>query len=330
MADQRTVILVTGSHRSGTTWVGKVLASVPRAVYLQEPFHIDHPNPLVPVRMKHWFQFITEDGESAEKQLFRDAFSLKFRAASVAGGDGWYPWRLAKKLPFLLRSCYLRWSGGYRVIMKDPIALFSAPWLARNFGMRPVVMIRHPAAFVSSLRIKKWFFDFRNFLDQPDLIEQLFPDERPGIEEAASRQFQDIISEGAYLWKLLHKVISKYRREHPDWYFVRHEDISRNPVEGFREMFSALGLPYTAKSDSFIRSTTNSEDDRYILHSTDTGDVNRNSSANVRAWKYRLSEAKVNKIRDVVGSSGSEFYSDAEWLGVPRHPLGAVHGLPFA
>ena len=31
-------------------------------------------------------------------------------------------------------------------VMKDPVAVFSAPWLARHFDMNVVVMIRHPGA----------------------------------------------------------------------------------------------------------------------------------------------------------------------------------------
>ena len=42
------------------------------------------------------------------------------------------------------------------VLLKDPIALLSAPWLARRFGYRPLVVVRHPAGFVSSLVRVGW------------------------------------------------------------------------------------------------------------------------------------------------------------------------------
>ena len=38
---------------------------------------------------------------------------------------------------------------GARMVMKDPIALFSAEWLSTRFDMPVVVIIRHPAAFVA-------------------------------------------------------------------------------------------------------------------------------------------------------------------------------------
>ena len=35
-------ILVTGSHRSGTTWTDKMLALSSQVVYFQEPFNADY------------------------------------------------------------------------------------------------------------------------------------------------------------------------------------------------------------------------------------------------------------------------------------------------
>ena len=34
-------ILVTGSHRSGTTWAGQMLATAPGIGYIHEPFNCD-------------------------------------------------------------------------------------------------------------------------------------------------------------------------------------------------------------------------------------------------------------------------------------------------
>jgi len=36
-------ILVTGSHRSGTTWAGKMISACPNVGYIHEPFNIDMP-----------------------------------------------------------------------------------------------------------------------------------------------------------------------------------------------------------------------------------------------------------------------------------------------
>jgi hypothetical protein len=309
----RSPVLVTGAHRSGTTWVGKVLASAPGTVHLQEPFHVTFPNPYIGVRMKRWFQFYSNDGDSPAKQAFRDAFSLRLRTPPFEWRQLKKPRAFAGQYRFVLRSGLLRWRNNYRVVMKDPIALLSTPWLVRNFGVRPIVLVRHPAAFVSSLRIKNWFFDYHNLLDQPGLINELFPEERPHIEEVARRQFGDIIPEAAYLWKLLNLVVAQFRRDHPDWIILKHEDLSSNPAEEFRNLFTRVGLPFTPASAASVRNTTSREDERYVQCSTDPLDVTRNSVENVAVWKKRLTAEEVARIRAVVEDVSHEFYSDGEW-----------------
>ncbi len=66
-------ILVTGSHRSGTTWLGKLLAASAGIGYIQEPFNLDHPRPGVcSARLPHWFMHLTEaSGERYRPALAR-------------------------------------------------------------------------------------------------------------------------------------------------------------------------------------------------------------------------------------------------------------------
>ena len=41
---------------------------------------------------------------------------------------------------------------GGRLVIKDPISALSSDWLARNFALEVVVLVRHPAAFAASLK----------------------------------------------------------------------------------------------------------------------------------------------------------------------------------
>ena len=302
-------ILVTGSHRSGTTWVGKVLATAPKTRYLLEPFNVAHPNPYVPVCMKHWYTWLDSDSGTPEKQAFQEVLSFHMRYPRIENA---HPKQLAKRLRDRLRDRLHAWSG-YRVILKDPIALLSTAWLARNFGIVPVVCIRHPAAFVSSLQLKRWVFDFHSFLDQPGLIDEFWPNQHSQIRDLSERQNGDFISEAAYLWRLLHQVIAKFRRDYPKWIYVRHEDLSRQPVDGFRRLYADLQLPYADATDVYLKSTISREDQSYVLSSTGVEDVTRDSLANVKVWKKRLSESEVARIREITGEVGATFYPDSEW-----------------
>jgi hypothetical protein len=109
--------------------------------------------------------------------------------------------------------------------MKDPIALFSAPWLARTFNADVVVLIRHPAAVVSSLVRLDWIFYFPYLLEQPELMRDWLAPFAEEIRRFAASP-QPLLEQGILLWRIMHHVIFRYQQEHPEWIFLRHEDLS--------------------------------------------------------------------------------------------------------
>ena len=106
---------------------------------------------------------------------------------------------------------------------------------AARFDARVVVVIRHPAAFVASLRAAGWAkFRFRILRDQPALMARAAR-AVPAEIAAAAATMPDAVDVGTLLWRVLHHHIDLLRREHPDWIFVRHEDLSRDPEPEFRD-----------------------------------------------------------------------------------------------
>jgi len=86
-------ILVTGSHRSGTTWVGEMLASSPNLVYIGEPFNPKNYCPeICRAHFDCWFTYIIESNEAhyyiSIKDLldFRYNFLKGFRNIKSVGG----------------------------------------------------------------------------------------------------------------------------------------------------------------------------------------------------------------------------------------------------
>ena len=83
-------ILVTGSHRSGTTWVGRTIAQMPGVRYVQEPFSVDFPGHEMTLRLRHWFAHFESSPQQDEiRKAFDDLFHptafryawLRFRRA---------------------------------------------------------------------------------------------------------------------------------------------------------------------------------------------------------------------------------------------------------
>src|SRR5262249_49063494 len=122
-------ILVTGSHRSGSTWVGKMIASHPRVAYVEEPFNA-HGRAECPVR--HMWHLITDQDEAAFRAYVGGV--LKFRhpwGAALRGRPS--PRRLAGAAFGSLLGLWRRLRGA-RPLLKDPVGPFSAARRAGGSG----------------------------------------------------------------------------------------------------------------------------------------------------------------------------------------------------
>jgi hypothetical protein len=185
--------------------------------------------------------------------------------------------------------------------------------MAEKFNLNIIIIIRHPAAFVSSIKKLKWSHPFSHFLDQRLLIENLLGAFETEIREYAAKE-QDLINQGILLWKLIHFTILSFQREHENWIFIRHEDISRNPLHGFKELFSRLGMEFTESCRAVIEEY--SSPGNPVESDAPVGSeaiLKRHSQLAVNTWKNRLSTDEVKIIRRRVEEISSAFYSENEW-----------------
>src|SRR3989344_3011392 len=209
MPENNQPILVTGSHRSGSTWVGWMLSLPPNVKYVSEPF-----NPGYGLKIfKSWFTYINS---ANEKDYISDiAKLLKFK------GDYRLTWPALK----YWSNVFYPWPQ--RPLIKDPIACFASEWLAKKFEMQVVILWRHPAAFYASLKRLNWHFDFSNLLKQANLMADHLEPLRNFIEQENKSYAQ----EAAILWLCIYSVLDKYLANNTNWLSQRHEDISQNPLD---------------------------------------------------------------------------------------------------
>jgi hypothetical protein len=287
-------ILVTGSHRSGTTWVGRMLALDPNLVYVHEPFNPEAKTRSMRTPPPEWFQHVTAENEAAFFAPMREVIELRHPASSRRAGGGVLG-RLRRR----------------RALIKDPIAVMSAEWLADRFGTQNVILIRHPAAFASSLARLGWTFDFGHWVRQPLLLRDLLAPYEAEIRSYAE-QPRDIVDQAILLWNAIHHVIAGYRARHPDWFFVRHEDLAEAPVEGFRALFDGLGLRWTPSVAATVRAS--SSDDRPGDVPVEERNVVVRDSRRARwAWASRLSPEDQTRVREGTAAVAAAFYDESDW-----------------
>ena len=306
MHDRRPV-LVTGSHRSGSTFVGKMLSLSPSLGYIREPFSVSHRPGILEVQFPYWFPYICAENQEPYLRPVEDMLAFRFKG-SAALRDMHAPRDLALAAHDVREFSRYRRRGA-RPLLKDPIAVFSAGWLSDTFDMQAIVLIRHPAAFASSLIKYGWTHPFDDFLNQPLLMRDLLS---PFEEEIASfaRSEREIIDQAVLLWTLIHHVILRYRETRPTWCFQRHEDIARDPLGRFGQMFEYLGLEFGQKERARVSAATDSSNPS---EATGAGALKRDSRSAAQTWKTRLSARQIARIREGTEKIAAEFYSDVDW-----------------
>lgn len=302
-------ILITGAHRSGSTWVGQMVGKSAEVCYIFEPFNKDFGPGVCRAVFDAWFPYVTAENEEPYRQCISEILDYKFH--------------FFKELLLIKTKSQARlwWENFFRIhiaelkkqriLFKDPIAFFSAPWLAQAFDFQVVVLIRHPAAFAGSLKRLQWHFPFQDFLKQTLLMTGPLYRFKEEIEKAAQGA-PDIIEQAALLWKIIYARVLDYQQEHPDWIFLRHEDISLDPVSEFKSLYDALGLTFTSGIEQHIREYSAGTNPKERPDAKATF-LKRDSKENIAGWKKHMLPGDIERIKQITADVAPHFYSESEW-----------------
>ncbi len=302
-----TPILVTGAHRSGTTWVGKMLAADACTAYISEPLNVLHRPGVFRARIKYWYQYICEENEREYIPAFDELLEFDYHL-----WDEIRSLRSQRDLLRMGRDFFIFYNGlmrGLRPLFKDPFAVFSTEWFARRLHCKVVIVVRHPAAFASSLKRLNWLFDFQDLLAQPLLMRDHLEPYRAAMESV--RQ-DDVIEQAALLWNLIYRSVYRTQKRNPDFIVVRQEDLARDPIPGYRALYAALGLDFTSPAEKTILNSSSSENPRELSRKK-VHAFKLDSRASVDNWKKRLTAEEIERVHEITEDVSKLYYSDAEW-----------------
>jgi hypothetical protein len=302
-------ILVTGAHRSGTTWVGKMLAAGGNIAYISEPLNVWHRPGVMRAAVEHWYTYISSENEEQFLSAFRETLALRYHALRELASL-----RSPKDLLRMLREART-FSYGYlarhRPLLKDPFAVFSAPWFASRLDCQVVVVVRHPAAFVSSLKRFDWSFNFHQLLSQPLLMRDWLEPFRSQME-TADKNPSDQINRASLLWSIIYHFVYHNYHNHHKITILRHEDLSLNPLTGFEELYKNLGLEFNPRARKRILRATSSRNPSEIPARSKYS-VNLDSRASLKNWQARLTPEEIARIRTLTQPISPSFYDDQDW-----------------
>ena len=296
-------IVVTGSHRSGTTWVGRMLCLSGEAGYIHEPLNpvrrpswMRHPVP-------YWYVYITGDNEHLYKDDLERAMGFRFPLRNATRLRK--PEHLGIAVSDVARTLTPRMRSA-RPLLKDPFALFSAPWFESRYDADIVVTVRNPVAFVGSIKRLNWQFKFKTLLAQGALMSDWLAPFESEMRRCRDEDV-DVVEQGIVLWNALHHSIDRLRAGHARWNVVRHEDLARDPVSGFAQLYNACGLEWTPDVETqigaFSRGAPKAE-----LPMWRHGSVKRDSAGATETWKVRLTDEEVERVRTGTREIAARFY----------------------
>jgi hypothetical protein len=299
-------VLVTGSNRSGTTWVGRMLCASREMVYVHEPFNpgiwprwMAHP---VPARDL----YVCDENEDGFLEDVQAVVERRFPVVPQLVDA-----RTPRDAARLARDA-VRWNVVDRrhapTLLKDPIAVFSSAWLAARFELHVVVMVRSPVAYASSIKRLGWRFDFDNWLRQDLLVRDHLQPFLADLERARSQPL-DLIEQAILQWNVVYDFVDRMRAQHPEWNVVIHEDLASSPEAGFAALYEHLGLRFDARARDAVERSSAASNVKDVAPG-DKGGIRRDSRSAVESWRHRLTPEEISMVRKGTAEVAARFYED--------------------
>jgi len=303
---QRQPILVTGMHRSGTSWVGHMICAGGDFIHVPEPLSVLNRQTILSSKVERWYTYICHQNEGLYLPHYRDALAFRLHpiqdVRKARLGSPRDPLRIPKRWgSFLLGRIQ-----GRGLLIRDPFAVFSINWFARRLGCRVVVVVRHPLAVVGSLKRLGFTFDFKNLLEQPLLMNERLRPFRSEVEAVAGVP-GDVIDHGCLLWRIVYGGVVNDQAHDPSVCVVRHEDLSLSPTRQYARLYDLLGLHFSEKARQMIDGHSR---DRNPKEGSlrNPFKVSLDSRANLSNWRHRLDDAEIDRVLTTTRSVAEHFY----------------------
>lgn len=287
-------VLVTGTHYSMTTLVGRLVAASGAFHLLHEPANAQPTLSYASIKPARWYEYY-DAAQVGPLLAFLDnairgeglGAELARRAASIRS-----PRHAVQLARFVQRTLPMRLVRKPAVI-KDPFLIFSAHSLQQAIAMRVVLTVRHPCAFAESFIRAGKGFDFGDLL-QPALLDTI-PQEAKLIEQFA-RTPADLPDQAAALWRIIYGYAARYLVPHHRTLVIRQPDLIENTQHAASELldFCEAGGTASLSFDRFLK-------DALGAHGTDFAPgqdyVRRNGRATLDKWRRRLQQDMIGRIR---------------------------------
>lgn len=281
-------ILITGSPRSGTTWLTEIVASQSRGVMVDEPLYLSKPH--VQAAGFSWRTCI-QPGERRipAERLFEGIFS----GSAISPRE-----ILGNTIVHVLRS--------RRLVVKSVRAMRLLGWLSEVFpSVRVVVLARHPCAVVSSQMRHEHFPSISEVADfDREYVAALLPHLLSWVDSLSSE-----VEYRALTWALDQHAYLTLEGDSPQWSRLFYENLVEEGWPAVKRGVSHVGITLKDPSSDLMR--RNSREAKGFSADHSSASVNRR----LVIWQDRLSSRQVERILSVVKQVGISGYGRGVYPG---------------
>jgi hypothetical protein len=270
--------MVAGTARSGTTWLGDLIASQLSCRILFEPFN---PNLVQDYQHFQYFQYMRPGTVDPE------LYAFCFQVLSGAIRNSWVDHQNERIF------------SKYRLI-KEIRANLELKWIHDSFPQVPILFIlRHPCAVVASRMELGWSTDgdIEPMLSQPLLVADFLEPFIDLIKRSKSAE-----AKHAIIWSISNLVPLKQFGP-GELQIVHYETLCSRPDIALPEALAALGVDYSSSALSNInRPSQTTRATSAVVIGTDK----------ISAWRHKLTRSQIAEILTVVDAFGLGYlYSDS-------------------
>ncbi|MEO0373868.1 MAG: sulfotransferase [Cyanobacteria bacterium P01_A01_bin.17] len=300
--------IVCGLHRSGTTFVGKLLSRAAGQVI------VEPSNPLWGVLgVPMWYPYLEQGQRSTleVQQLYEDLVHFRRRWNRVPLKPVSLPSHLALRLfggrqgLIWSRLKLQQWLNQLpeNIFWKDPFVTFALGYLVQTYSSLVVCMVRHPGALYFSNHRLGWRFNVQEMRKQPHLMGK--------FGHTIPQEHWDLATPGsaaciAILWKLMAQVVHSVSERFDQILVVRHEDLCLNPSEITANICQHLQVPYTGEIQGYLEQTgqgKSAEPPPGVVHS-----FRRDRDALINNWRQKIALEDAAMMQEIIGNDLHTFY----------------------
>lgn len=288
--------MISGSPRSGTTWLAELLSTMPGYKHFNEPLHLRLP--ALPDLDLDWRTYVAPE---ERRPKLRGYLEGVFTGTASGSYETEADTRLGRLVELYRRP---------QVVAKFVRANRMLHWINESFDLRGIIiLVRHPCAVVASQ------LDYEhgetNYWAQASPAEKVetvlvgvLPESLRTRFAPLIRDFDTVEEVLAAIWAVDNYCALRHHGD-PPGHVVAYEDLVASPRETLRSVFGALEA--TPPDEAFRKVDEPSDSAASDLHREDV-------HLQLSKWERKLTGEQIDRILSVTHAFDLDLYSEDPYV----------------